>query len=80
MKSRLLSGGKWLGAAFLMSALSAVAQNYPSKAVHVVVPFVPGSGGDVAARLVTTGLAESLGQPVVVDNRPGAGESFKKRT
>jgi tripartite-type tricarboxylate transporter receptor subunit TctC len=46
---------------------------YPSRAIHVVVGFTPGGGNDLIARIVGQKLSESLGQPVIIDNKPGAG-------
>jgi tripartite-type tricarboxylate transporter receptor subunit TctC len=53
-------------------ALPALAQDYPHKPIRMVVGFPPGGGTDVVARILTPRMTELLGQPVVVDNRPGA--------
>ncbi len=54
-------------------AQNAVAQAFPSKAVKLVVPLTAGSGADIAARIVAKSLTEIWKQPVVIENRPGAG-------
>ena len=58
--------------AVLMAPGMALAQAYPNRTVRMIVPWPAGGVADVAARAVAEGMRESLGQPVIVDNRPGA--------
>ncbi len=59
--------------ALLLAAGGAIAQAYPAKPVHLVVPFPPSGGNDVFARLLAQKLSEAWKQQVLVENRPGAG-------
>jgi tripartite-type tricarboxylate transporter receptor subunit TctC len=71
--------GQCIAAIFLLAGLGlppAFAQSYPTKPIKMVVPYTPGSPVDVLARLVTQHLSVRLGQPIVIDNRPGAGTTI----
>src|ERR1700674_785994 len=54
----------------------AMAQSYPTKPVHVIISFTPGSSTDIVGRIVIQKLTEMWGQPVVPENRAGAGGSI----
>lgn len=65
--------GAVLSASVLALASPAMAQGFPSKSLRIVVPFGAGGVGDLTARIVAAEMSQSLGQPVTVENRPGAG-------
>ena len=70
MSYRLTRALAWLSLA--LGASLATAQGYPNKPIRMLVPSSPGGAIDVTARAITPKLSEALGQPVVVDNKPGA--------
>jgi len=65
-----------LATAALAACLTASAQGFPNKPVKIIVPFGPGGFTDVAARILQKELAPVLGQPVIIENRPGAGSTI----
>ncbi len=68
--SRILLAG--VAASLALPSPGVGAQAYPSRPIRVIVPFTPGTGMDIIARNVGPKLSDRLGQPVVIDNRPGA--------
>lgn len=65
----------WLAAAGLMALTVgpvAMAQDYPSKPINIIVPFPPGGSNDVLSRLLGQKMSEAFGQPVIIQNKPGA--------
>jgi tripartite-type tricarboxylate transporter receptor subunit TctC len=58
--------------ALLLAIGSAMAQEYPAKPIRILIGFSPGGGADIVTRIVAPAMAESLGQQLVIDNRPGA--------
>jgi tripartite-type tricarboxylate transporter receptor subunit TctC len=61
------------GAAMIFSAAAGAAENFPTRSIRLVVPYPAGGGTDIVGRILGQKLHETLGQPVVIDNRSGAG-------
>ncbi|MGE0803026.1 MAG: Bug family tripartite tricarboxylate transporter substrate binding protein [Lautropia sp.] len=70
---RLTALGLLAMTATLGAAGPAHAQDYPNRPIRLVVPYTPGQGADIAARSLAERLSARLGQPIVIDNKPGAG-------
>ena len=80
--ARAMLGGLALLAAAALSPASAQsdpAANYPNRPIRVVIPFAAGGGNDLFARLVGQKLSENIGQPVIIENKPGAGGRKEQR-
>src|SRR5262249_8983405 len=73
MNSKCLKLGAGLALALLFSDVTAQAQTYPSRPIRVLIPFAGGSASDVVSRIMLDKMSKSMGQPIVVENRPGAG-------
>jgi tripartite-type tricarboxylate transporter receptor subunit TctC len=65
--------GAFLAAGFVLASPAADAQSYPARAITLIVPFAAGGSNDMVGRVIGKKLSESWGQPVVIDNRAGAG-------
>jgi len=83
-----MTPSRWLGAAALacmtttagLAHAQDTAADFPTRAVTIVVPFAPGGATDITARMVADGLTKRWGQPVIVENRPGAGGNLGSET
>jgi tripartite-type tricarboxylate transporter receptor subunit TctC len=72
---RIRSWSAWIttiAVATLLSAAPAFAQTYPSKPIRFVVPYTPGTGPDILARILGEAMSKRMGQPIIVENKPGA--------
>lgn len=65
-----------IGSIAAFAATAAFAQSYPNHPVRMIVPFAPGGATDIIARTVGQKLSEKLGQPVIIENKPGAGTTI----
>ena len=73
---RTLIGVAMTWSAGVVMAQAPTAANYPSRPIKIIVPFAPGGTTDMLARLVGQRLTQSWGQPVVIENKPGAGATL----
>jgi tripartite-type tricarboxylate transporter receptor subunit TctC len=72
-KLRNLAFGAALALASVTGSSAAQAQDYPTKPITVIIPFAGGSASDVVSRIMLEKMSKSLGQPIIIENRPGAG-------
>src|SRR6185312_402409 len=73
MRSAKLAFAALLAAALLGAAAPASAETWPTRTVTAIIPFAPGNANDITARIVMEQVGRQLGQPIIIDNRAGAG-------
>src|SRR3954471_757240 len=73
MNARHLMLGAGLALALMFSDGTAGAQNYPSRTITAIIPFAGGSASDVVSRIMFDKMSKLMGQPIIIENRPGAG-------
>lgn len=77
IQARAVRAIRWMAASLLLLAVSgAMAQSYPTRPVTIINPYPPGGGMDVILRMIAHELSTDWGQPVLVDNKPGAGATI----
>src|SRR5450759_1292419 len=64
------------GAAFVLLAQGTFAQTFPTKPIHLVMPYTPGGSSDILARPIANEMSKSMGQPVLIEYKPGAGSTI----
>jgi tripartite-type tricarboxylate transporter receptor subunit TctC len=72
MTRLLVRGRSFVAALLLLASGAALAQAYPSRPIHFIIPFAAGGGSDVMARIIAEPLSQRLGVPIVIENKPGA--------
>ena len=65
---------RWLGGLLLLGAAGALAQTYPVQPIRILLPYGAGGVADITARVVAQKLSQQVGQPVLIENRPSAGQ------
>jgi tripartite-type tricarboxylate transporter receptor subunit TctC len=75
MMARLVQGvmGRIAVAAAMFVPAIAAADDYPARPITIVVPYTPGASTDAVARITHDAMSKALGQPIIIDNKPGAG-------
>ena len=69
----MFSKKMWLPLLALVGAAACGAQNFPTQPVRIVIPYAPGGGSDILARPIAPLMGERLMQPIIIDNKSGAG-------
>jgi tripartite-type tricarboxylate transporter receptor subunit TctC len=77
--TNLMLRAKVLIACALLASHAAVADSYPNRPITLVIPFAPGGSSSTAARSIADKMSETLGQQIIIDNRPGAGGTVATR-
>src|SRR5712671_986331 len=76
-----MRAARWILGSILLAAavVPSSAQQFPTKPITLVVPYAPGGNVDISTRILQAGIGDALGQPIIIENRPGAGRSYAVR-